>query len=45
MAAELDPNEMAIILEYAPEALLSWVERLSEATGEFARACVLKAGR
>ena len=44
MAAELDPHEMAIILEYAPEALLSWVERLSEATGELRALAYSKPG-
>ena len=31
-AAELDPGELALVMEYAPETLTSWLDRLGGAT-------------
>ena len=41
-AVELDPEELAIVLEYAPETLTSWLDRLAGATSGLREAALAK---
>ena len=41
-AAELDAEEIAIALEYAPETFISWLDRLAGATGGLREAALAK---
>ena len=41
-AAGLDPEELAIVLEYAPETFASWLDRLAGATSDLREAALAK---